>query len=424
MGTRIRVAARGVGAAVFLVVCLIAGTAARGAPAVDTALGSGTFTADGAWCWFADPRALTFKNRLVLGSVDSTGSVQVSDGRDSFTLAAHFDRDDHANPALYIRKDGRLMAFWSAHVGSQMYYRTATRGIVEWDAPRTVPTNASGSSGYTYPNPIRVNGRLHLFWRGADFRPTFAVSPDDGDTWGAARTLIDAPSAYVKYARSGNEIHIAWSPLHPRLGPTGIYYAILRHGSFYTVTGKLLGALADGPLPAYGGTPVYLPDPGAWIHDLRVKHGKPQIAYATFPTLTNHAYRMASWSGDRWRDELVTRAGPSFNPDPFLPEPHYSGGISIGQRGVYLSRQVGDEFEIEYWTRGHKRWARAQRVTHNSGELNVRPYAVDGGVAWMRGRYDGYTHYATSLLWRPATQTREARAPPSATSAPVKRGAT
>jgi hypothetical protein len=341
---------------------------------------------------------VTYKDRLVFASVDSTGSVQVSDGRDSFTLAEHFQRDDHANPALYIRKDGRLMAFWSAHLGSQMYYRTATRGIVEWDAPRTVPVNATGPMGYTYPNPIRVNGRLHLFWRGADARPTLAVSPDDGDTWGAAWTLIDAPNAYVKYARSGSEIHIAWSPLHPRLGETGIYYAILRHGSFYSVTGQRLGSLADGPLPAYGGTPVYRPSPGAWIHDLRVGHGRPQVAYATFPSLDNHAYRVATWTGDHWRDERVTRAGPSFNPDQGVPEPWYSGGISLGQHGVFVSRQVSGQFEIEHWSRGQKGWSRARRVTQDSGALNVRPYAVGGGVAWMRGRYNGFTNYATRLV--------------------------
>jgi hypothetical protein len=375
--------------------------AANGAR-VNAARRLGAFAPDGAWCWFADPRGLTFQGRLVLASVDSAGSVQVSDGRDSFTLAEHLQRDDHSNPALYIRKDGRLTAFWSAHLGSQMYYRTASRGIVEWDAPRTVPVNATGPLGYTYPNPIRVNGRLHLFWRGADSRPTLAVSPDDGDTWGAAGTLIDAPNGYVKYARSGNDVHIAWSPLHPRLGSTGIYHAILRHGSFYTVAGKQLGALDDGPLPADGGTPVYRPYPGAWIHDLRVEQGKPQIAYATFPTLSNHAYRFASWSGRRWRDELVTRAGPSFNPDQVVPEPWYSGGISIGRRGVYLSRQVSGQFEIEYWTRGQEGWSRARRVTHNSGALNVRPYAVNGGVAWMRGRYDGFENYATRLLWQPA----------------------
>jgi hypothetical protein len=66
-------------------------------------------------------------------------------------------------------------------------------------------------------------------------------------------------------------------------------------------------------------------------------------------------------------------------------------------------RQVGGQFEIEYWTRGQQGWSRTRRVTHNSGELNVRPYAVNGGVAWMRGRYDGFQNYATRLVWRPVS---------------------
>ena len=43
------------------------------------------------------------------------------------TLKANFQVDDHDTPSLLVRPDGRLLAFWSAHSGGQMYYRRSVR---------------------------------------------------------------------------------------------------------------------------------------------------------------------------------------------------------------------------------------------------------------------------------------------------------
>src|SRR4051812_2804495 len=86
----------------------------------------------GAWCWFADPRAVYHAGRYkrtYVGWIDRTGNIlvashdQVTKRRTTAVLMRDFQVDDHNNPALLVRPDGRLMVFWSAHAGPQMYYR-------------------------------------------------------------------------------------------------------------------------------------------------------------------------------------------------------------------------------------------------------------------------------------------------------------
>src|SRR5829696_3200671 len=145
---------------------------------------------NGAWCWFGDPRGLYHegqRKQTYLGWVDNAGSIyvsaynHVSHTSQKVKLHDQLQRDDHANPSLMIRADGRLMAFYSAHAGPQMYYRIASNveDISSWGAERTVPTNTSGTHGYTYPNPVQLSAesnRIFLFWRGGNFNPTYSTS--------------------------------------------------------------------------------------------------------------------------------------------------------------------------------------------------------------------------------------------------------
>src|SRR5215210_160997 len=117
----------------------------------------------GAWCWFADPRAVEYQGRAVFGWVADDGSIMVGDQNGvRYPLAPGFQRDDHDNPSFYIRRDGRLTAFWSAHAGPQVFYRTTTDAtLTGWGPTRQVPL-AAGM--YTYPTPVRVGTKLYLFF--------------------------------------------------------------------------------------------------------------------------------------------------------------------------------------------------------------------------------------------------------------------
>ena len=70
-----------------------------------------SFTSDGAWCWFSDPRAICYKGkyyRIYAGWIDHEGNVTVgSYDLDSHEIKTHvihsgLQEDDHDAPALFI----------------------------------------------------------------------------------------------------------------------------------------------------------------------------------------------------------------------------------------------------------------------------------------------------------------------------------
>lgn len=138
---------------------------------------------------FADPRALYYlgqHRRTYVGWLNSVGDVWIGyydhllDTHESFLIRSSLQRDDHANPSLYIDESGHITIFYSAHNGSKMYYRTTQlpEELFSFGPEMQLPANTDGHHGYTYPNPIYLSAeqRLYLFWRGGNFKPNFSVS--------------------------------------------------------------------------------------------------------------------------------------------------------------------------------------------------------------------------------------------------------
>src|SRR3954452_22629788 len=104
----------------------------------------------GAWCWFADPRAVTVGATVYAGWIDGAGDVRVAkvDGDVVTTSRLHtgLGVDDPENPAVRVRADGRLQVFYSGHGGPEMYFRTSVDGVY-WDAEQRVATNTPGNRG-------------------------------------------------------------------------------------------------------------------------------------------------------------------------------------------------------------------------------------------------------------------------------------
>lgn len=103
-------------------------------------------------------------NRTYIGWIDREGDIKVASYdhstrlRTTAVLAWRLGIDDHNNPSLHVRPDGRLMAFYSRAGRKTMRYRVSSRpeDITSWGRERTVPTNTSGPKGYTYPNPVQL----------------------------------------------------------------------------------------------------------------------------------------------------------------------------------------------------------------------------------------------------------------------------
>jgi len=383
----------------------------------------------GAWCWFADPRAVVSQGRTYIGWVSGTGDIQIGafDHRTqeltTATLHPALLVDDHVNPALLVLPDGRLMVFYSPHSYEPMYYRIAMRpgDISAWSEERELGVNTEGRYGYTYPNPMFLPGegnRIYLFWRGGNYMPSFSTSDDNGKTWSAARTLVKGHGRrpYIKFVTDGDKrIHFAFTDGHPRKElANSIYYAYYEDGAFYQADGTLVRTRADLPFDPAEAHLVYDglgPEGRAWIWDIALdSEGRPVIVYTALPQETDHRYRYARWTGERWLDGEITAAGGWFPQTPEggrEGEPHYSGGIILDHVDpsiVYLSRPVQGVFEIEEWTTtdGGVTWI-SEPVTAGSLKNNVRPVVPRGykqgglDLVWMYGDYIHYTRYDTEL---------------------------
>lgn len=402
-----------------------------------------TVTEDGAWCWFQDPRAVTHvgrHRRVYVGWVTrrNKGQVRVAaldceKGTSRVATLATLHRDDHANPALHFLPDGRLVVFYSAHNGREMYYRVSERpeDISAWGPQRSIDVNTSGT-GYTYPNPVQLSeeqGRIYLFWRGGTRQPAWSVTTDL-EHWTPARELFTAGRApYLKVASNGKDtIHFAFTNDHPEFDSlNNIYYMRYRDGELERADGSRIARLEETPVRLADADLVYDAASGdgrAWIWDVSVDtKGRPILVFTvtTRPDHDrrygrqgepgwNHVYHYARWNGRRWQVHRITDGGSWFPQTPVgreEPDPYYAGGISIDPNDpstVYLSRQVEGVFEIEQWrtSDGGMTWT-SRPVTAGSSRLNVRPVVplgprCDGApVLWMHGDYVSYTKYATGI---------------------------
>ena len=415
---------------------------AAGAPGESFA----SFTADGAWCWFSDPRAVARDGRTYAGWVTAEGSIVVgawdqATGRIATqVLHPRFEHDDHDNPALLLLPDGRLAAFYSLHASGDLRLRSTTRpgDITEWTPERSLGFVAPdrGPRGTTYANPVLLTGEanaLYVFWRGSDFKPTFAISRDLGATWSTPRTLLarsgadDTNRPYLKLCSEGaGRIDFVFTDGHPRNEPANsVHYLRYEHGAFYKADGTRLGGLDDLPLDPARCDRVYngASNGRAWIWDIATApDGRPAIAFTRLPAEDDHRYEFARWDGNTWRVAEICPAGrwfPQTPPGKTEPEPHYSGGMALDHADpftLFISRRIDGVFEIERWHSPDvgTTWT-SQPLTSHSHCDNVRPCAVRGAAAggpvvlWMSNeRYVHYTDFRTTLkaagLNRPPSQ--------------------
>ena len=160
---------------------------------------SGTIVADeGAWCWFADPRALHYENAdgtinaTYIGYIDVHGNVKatqydwVKHRKTDVLIRSYFQPDDHNNPTFVVLPDERVMIFYTRHTDEAcIWYRVSQKpGDITalGDEKRLATANNT-----TYPSPFILSDdpdHIYLCWRGINWHPTIArlTMPDaNGD---------------------------------------------------------------------------------------------------------------------------------------------------------------------------------------------------------------------------------------------------
>ena len=403
-----------------------------------------SFTPDGAWCWFSDPRAIYYeglKRQTYSGWVDSAGNIVVATydhgAREIETriLHARFEKDDHNNPSFIMDAAGKLMVFYTRHSTgkSPIFLARAAEpeSISKWEPLQTLRLNdtiayAGLSNTYTYTNIVRLadeNNKLYLFWRGADFKPNFSTSSDNGRSWEKGKIMVLPERIYrdrrpyMKVATNSKDvIHFAFTDGHPHVEPTNsIYYARYQAGALYKASGEKIMDWAELPVDPKNADVVYDASDSkekAWIWDIAEdKDGTPVVVYAKFPTDTTHVYYYGVYDRGKWKNYKLADAGkwfPETPPGAREREPNYSGGIVVDHQDpsiVYLSREKNGVFEIERWSTSDKgkTW-RVEEITRNSQHDNVRPFVIRNHpndapeLLWMNVQeYIHYTDYRGAI---------------------------
>ena len=410
-----------------------------GLAAADASAGSTTLSPDGAWSYFTEPRAVNHEGahrRTYVGWIDSRGQIVVSSYdhrtrvRTRAVLRTGERVDDHNNPAVTVRPDGRLLVFYSTDRRRRLVYRLSRRpeDVTAWGRPRRVRTNVRGPHGYTYPNPVWLEDErrpLFLFWRGASFEPTFSTSVD-GSSWSRARRLVTGKGQrpYLVFDSNGRDrVDIAFSDGNPSELRTSIYYMAYRGRRLERADGARIARLRKAPVAPSAADVVYAGGgsrPPAWAYDVGVgRDGRPVVLYATFPSATDHRYHYARWNGSRWVSRRITPSGPTI--ERTGRDPYYAGGLVLDSRDpsvVYLSRAVAGVYQIERWVTGDggASWRSTPVTSGQAG--SYRPVSVQGpsfgrryDLFWMSGRYTGWLDFGTSIR---ARLRRPARAVPDA----------
>ncbi len=405
---------------------------------------------DGGWCWFEDPRALIHAGKLLIGVVadgrgdpERRGDIDVlvhdlaGGGTRRIELHDRLEADDHDSPVFMARPDGRVLAVWAKHGSENRFYsRLSEPGDPERWGPLlvTVPTP---SSRVTYSNLFRMTDgkpRLYDFFRGLDglFKPSYAVSFDEGASWSAGAVLIRSKAArpYVRYAGNGRDVvHLVYTEGHPRDADNSLYHVFLRDGKLHRSDGRVLGPLEEGLASPDRGTCVFQggPDRVAWPCDVKLDpSGRPVVAYSVQMNSAglprgqggeDLRYRVARWTGEAWADAPLAFAGTRL----YAGEDDYSGLVAIDPADaatvVFSTNADPRSGEALISKRDGKRhwelyrgvpdpagtgWA-LTAITSDSESDQLRPQmppapAGTRVLLWLRGTYTSYTRYALDVM--------------------------
>ncbi|MEM6720715.1 MAG: BNR-4 repeat-containing protein [Bacteroidota bacterium] len=397
-----------------------------------------SMTFNGAWCWFSDPRAVYFEGkhkRTYAGWIDNYGDIHIgyydhtTKQIASTIIYDNLEIDDHDNPTILFDKQGRLLVFFNTHLQDErpllMRISTNPEDIENWEPLQELYLNNEDKYRkarilkHTYTNPVKLSQeeeRIYIFWRGADLKPSYSVSDDNGETWSEGEILFvpeeseELKAPYTKvYSDGVSKIHFTFTNGHPtKEAKNGLYYMYYENGAFYKANGQKIKEVSQLPVYQSEVDVIFESDTvKSWNWDIaQDAKGNPIVTYAKFPDKKTHVYSYATFHKNQWQSyDLIDAGGwfPKTRKGTKEPEPHYAGGIVIDHETpntVYLSVKRDSVFEIEQWTTKNygKSW-KVQKITENSTKDNVRPFAVRGAkkdnplqVLWLQNT--NYIYYA------------------------------
>ena len=399
---------------------------------------------EGAWCWFADPRALHYENAAgtinatYLGYIDVHGNVKATQydwlkqRKTDVLIRSFFQPDDHNNPTFLVLPDERVMIFYTRHTDEpKIWYRISRKpGDITDLGDEKYLTTANNT---TYPSPFILSDdpqHIYLCWRGINWHPTIArlTMPDQSDNCHfdfGPKQIVQSTGArpYAKYQSNGKDkIYVSYTTGHPdNEQPDWLYFNVvdINHGNgpiLRDLNGKQLSVISNGVFnvnktDSYANQyPATIVDRTAnirnWVWQIALDQQEhPVIAYPHIDNdKTTHVYWYARWNGTSWKNTWVQYAGHAFHQNWNQTERCYSGGMSIDPsniNNVYLSiptknGQYNKDGVYELWRYtidDEGKVSGSEQLTMDSPKNNVRPFVIPGTqpsvlrLAWMQGDY-------------------------------------
>ena len=399
---------------------------------------------EGAWCWFADSRALHYQNAAgtidatYIGYIDVHGNVKatqydwLTQRKTNVLVRSYFQPDDHNNPTFLVLPDERVMIFYTRHTDEpKIWYRISTKpgDISSLGEEKALAT----ANNTTYPSPFILSDdpqHIYLCWRGINWHPTIArlTMPDAADNCQfdfGPKQIVQSTGArpYAKYQSNGKDkIYVSYTTGHPdNEQPNWLYFNVIdiNHGDgpiLRDLNGQQLSIINDGVFQvnktdsyadSYAATVV---DRAAnirnWVWQIALDQDEhPVIAYTHIDgAKTSHVYWYGRWNGTKWVNTWVQYGGHAFHQNWNSTELCYSGGMAVDPdhiNDLYLSIPTTDGqydkdgiYEIwKYTVDDEGKVAGSQQLTSGSKKNNVRPFVIADSKAspmrltWMQGDY-------------------------------------
>lgn len=399
-----------------------------------------TLTEKGAWCWFADPRAISYKNETetinstYIGYIDIHGNIKatqinhLTNTKNEVLIRSWFQPDDHNNPTFLILPDERVMIFYSRHTDEAcFYYRVSKKPGDLTTLGKEVRLETANNT--TYPSPFILSddpNHIYLCWRGIGWHPTIArmTLPEDNDEakfdWGPHQIIQSQKEGrgvrpYAKYMSNGKDrIYLAYTTTHPDNQTVNyVYFNYIDINTYELkdIKGQELETIGSGTLHNVEATTDYrdkYPDAVVdgsayrnWLWEISIlDEKKPVIAMVRInENKDSHDYYHARWTGSEWQKTFLSNAGGHFHQTP-TTERCYSGGMSIdktNQNVIYGSVPIdgkhGRIYELKKFTISPEgALISTEQLTYDSPKNNIRPFQIsnkqgDNQLVWMNGDY-------------------------------------
>ena len=388
---------------------------------------------EGAWCWFADPRSISYKNDegtldfSIIGYIDVHGSIKatqidhLTNTVNEVLIRTNIQPDDHNNPTFLVLPDERIIVFYSRHTDENCFWYRVTKekgDLTTLGEEKCLNT----TDPTTYPSPFLMENdpdHIYLMWRGIGWHPTIAklsLPDEDGNTqftYGPYQMVKStAARPYAKYSSNGvDKLYVTYTLGHPdNEANNWVFFnqINIEDMTLEDIHGNTMTTIANGVLNvnASNYSQTHIVDAVSmrdWVWQVAEGNdGNPVIAMVRINgSKTSHDYYYVKWNGTEWVKTFLANGGGHFHQTAGL-EMCYSGGMAIDPDNtnvMYCSVPVegvfGKVYEIMKYTMSDDgtQVIETEQITVNSLKNNVRPFVIpnsegkDIRLVWMYGDY-------------------------------------